>query len=106
MSAFTRFKLSEQLGWINQIDCVVEFNVCLHVSTMLKESVYFKMARTEVIRVAIVMISESVTGEFAWIIKKEEDKKKKASVGEELGHTTSFISSQKTVSFSEPKLFW
>ena len=73
---------------------------------MLKESVHFKMAHTEVIRVAVVTISEVLFGEFARIIKKEEDKEEKALVGEELGHTASFISSQKTVSFSEPKQFW
>ena len=72
---------------------------------MLKESVHFNMSHTEVIRVAVVMIFEVLFGEFARIIKKEE-KEEKALVGEELGHTASFNSSQKTVSFSEPKQFW
>ena len=57
-AAFTRFSLSDQLGWINQIDCVADFNFCLHASTLLKVSVHFKMAQTEVIHVGTVMISE------------------------------------------------
>ena len=69
---FTRLNLSDQLGWINQTDCVVEFNFCLHVSTVLKESVHFKMAQTEVIRVGLVMISEVLSENLHELFKKKK----------------------------------
>ena len=77
LAAFTRFNLSDKLGLINQIDCVVEFSFCLHVSTMLKESVHFKMAQTEVIRVGAVTISEVLSENLHELLKNKIRRKRR-----------------------------
>ena len=92
--------MRDQLGRINQTDCVVEFSFCLSVSTMLIEWDWSYSC-------GYCYDFWSVIGGFARIIrKKEEYKEKKALVGEELGHKTPFINPQKTVNFREPKHFW
>ena len=48
---------------------------------MLKESVVFKMAQTEVIRVGIFMISEVLSENLNELLKEEEDERKKGVGG-------------------------
>ena len=38
-AGFTRYNVTDKLGRINQFDCVAEFHLYLHVSTMLKQPV-------------------------------------------------------------------